>query len=268
MPTTAATSFPYIANTTAKETIQRRTQSTNRTSKCFFCGYNSHPRFKCPAREAICGNCQKKGHYQKVCKSRPHKEEPTSAALNFQTLATTKTIASKSLSKASVNIFINEEVFEALVDTGSSDNFIHPRVVQRLQLKKFETLENVSMAASSLFAKMQGYCLTDFHYSKRLYPKVKFYILPELCADIILGQSWQSRHRSLTVSYGGTEPPIKICSLTTLNVAPPTLFRHITKYVHPIATKSRKYSQEDQEFIVAETNRLLSEGIIDHSDSP
>lgn len=104
MPTTAATSFPYIANTTAKETIQRRTQSTNHTSKCFFCGYNSHPRFKCPAREAIYGNCQKKGHYQKVCKSRPHKEEPISASLNFQTLATTKTIASKSLSKVCVNI--------------------------------------------------------------------------------------------------------------------------------------------------------------------
>ena len=56
--------------------------------------------------------------------------------------------------------------------------------------------------------------------------------------------------------------------MATLNVTPPSLFGYLTKDVHPIATKSRKYSQEDQEFIIAETNRLLKEGIIEHSDSP
>ena len=268
MPSTAATSSPYIANTPTEETIQNTTAASIRTLKCFFCGYSSHPRSKCPAREAICGNCQKKGHYQKVCKSKPHKEEPTSAALNFPTLAMTKTVASKSLSKACVNIYINQEAIEALVDSGSSDNFIHPLVVQQLQLKKFETQENVSMAASSLFAKMQGYCIIDIHYNKKLYAKVKFYILPDLCADIILGQNWQSRHKSVTINYGGAEAPVKICSLATLNVTPPSLFRYLTKDVHPIATKSRKYSQDDQEFIVAEINRLLNEGIIEPSDSP
>ncbi|KAA3675925.1 uncharacterized protein DEA37_0008790, partial [Paragonimus westermani] len=25
--------------------------------KCFFCRYNKHPRSKCPAREALCRNC-------------------------------------------------------------------------------------------------------------------------------------------------------------------------------------------------------------------
>lgn len=136
-----------------------------RTFKNFFGGYSSHPRSKCPVRDPMCGNCQKKGHYQKVCKSKPNKEEPTSAALDFPTLAMTKTVASKSLSKTCVNICINKEAIEALVDSGSSDNFMHPRVVQQSQLRKFETRENVSMAVSSLFAKTQGYCITDIHYN-------------------------------------------------------------------------------------------------------
>ena len=38
--------------------------------------------------------------------------------------------------------------------------------------------------------------------------------------------------------------------------------------VKPIATKSRKYSEEDQRFTAAETKRLLEEGIIEPSDSP
>ena len=33
-------------------------------SKCFFCGNARHPRSKCPAREATCNKCHKKGHFR------------------------------------------------------------------------------------------------------------------------------------------------------------------------------------------------------------
>ena len=33
---------------------------------CYFCGNNRHPRSKCPAKDATCAKCQKKGHYAKV----------------------------------------------------------------------------------------------------------------------------------------------------------------------------------------------------------
>ena len=35
--------------------------------KCFFCGFERHPRHKCPAKNATCGNCGRKGHFAKVC---------------------------------------------------------------------------------------------------------------------------------------------------------------------------------------------------------
>ncbi|XP_069792343.1 uncharacterized protein [Narcine bancroftii] len=37
--------------------------------KCFFCGQRKHPRALCSARENVCSNCRKRGHYAKVCRS-------------------------------------------------------------------------------------------------------------------------------------------------------------------------------------------------------
>ena len=37
---------------------------------CYFCGGNLHAnRAYCPARDAICHNCSKKGHFMKVCQN-------------------------------------------------------------------------------------------------------------------------------------------------------------------------------------------------------
>ncbi|CAG2229550.1 unnamed protein product [Mytilus edulis] len=49
---------------------------------------------------------------------------------------------------------------------------------------------------------------------------------------------------------------------------PQELFATLTSECRPIATKSRKYSAVDREFIEKETTRLLTEGIIDPSMSP
>ena len=40
-----------------------------RRSKCYFCGGSYHNRRVCPARDACCNNCKKKGHFRKVCRS-------------------------------------------------------------------------------------------------------------------------------------------------------------------------------------------------------
>ena len=93
-------------------------------------------------------------------------------------------------------------------------------------------------------------------------------MFPNLFAVVILGQNWQAMHESITINYGSEKPPVKICNLTTLDVTPPPLFQYLSPDCKPIATKLRKYSHEDQDFIKNETNRLLAEGIIEPSDSP
>ncbi|KFD50648.1 hypothetical protein M513_08455 [Trichuris suis] len=37
--------------------------------RCFFCELSKHRRLQCPAREALCRKCRKKGHFAKVCRS-------------------------------------------------------------------------------------------------------------------------------------------------------------------------------------------------------
>ncbi|XP_059823926.1 uncharacterized protein LOC132393115 [Hypanus sabinus] len=41
---------------------------------CYFCGQKKHPGQRCPAREATCSSCGKRGHFAKVCKSQPRAE--------------------------------------------------------------------------------------------------------------------------------------------------------------------------------------------------
>ena len=42
--------------------------TTTRTHSCKWCGRSRHDRRHCPAREAICRNCQRKGHFHSVCR--------------------------------------------------------------------------------------------------------------------------------------------------------------------------------------------------------
>ena len=69
-------------------------------------------------------------------------------------------------------------------------------------------------------------------------------------------------------SFLGPKPPLTVCNLTTLNISPPEPFANLSPDCRPIATKSRRYSQEDSKFIDAEVERLLREGIIEPSNSP
>ena len=89
-----------------------------------------------------------------------------------------------------------------------------------------------------------------------------------MCADVILRQNWQAQHESITIHYGGVAPPIKVCGLTALNIDPSPLSQYLSADCKPLATKSRRYSKEDKDFITAEVQQLLQKGIIEPSDSP
>ena len=93
-------------------------------------------------------------------------------------------------------------------------------------------------------------------------------ILPELWPDLILGLDFQSQHGSVTFSYGGSKPPLPICSLSTLKIDTTSVFVNLIVDCHPVATKSRRYRQEDLGFIINdEVDSLLQEGI-EPSQSP
>ena len=102
----------------------------------------------------------------------------------------------------------------------------------------------------------------------RIYENVRFTILEDLCTDVILGTDFQEQHESIVIKYGGDEPSLTLCALPFLAAEPPFLFSNLTEDCGPIATKSRRHSSEDREFIEKETRRLLQEGIVEPSNSP
>ena len=235
------------------------------TERCFFCGSNRHPRSKCPAREATCKACGKRGHFKRVCRSTStYIPKPTAAILSSITLAASP----ECLSTATINVSVNGLPLQALVDTGSSESYISSSVVRHNQWKYQTSYSHISMASSKLQTCTKGHCFVTLTYKDTEYHKIKLAILDDLCSDVLLGHDFLKQHKQLVISFNGDKPPLKVCGLLAAKVKPPQLFAHLTHNCKPIATKSWRHSSLDQQFIEREINRLLKEGIIEPSISP
>ena len=184
------------------------------------------------------------------------------------TLASSST-SLESLSCSSLSGTVLGKPVQVLIDTGSSENFIHPDAVQRLGLDVFPSSEKVLMASSSLSSTTLGHTTVSLDLSGRYYHDVRLAVLTNLCSDIILGHKFLRRHSSVQIPFGGPLPPLSVCGLATVKeISYPSLFKNLTPDCRPIAVKSRRYSTPDMEFIKAEISRMLKEGIIEPSQSP
>lgn len=248
---------------------------SRKSYSCFFCGGNQkHPRTSCPARESTCNKCSKKGHWAKVCKSKDTAGK-TSAAVSGKSFNigtnSSNIAASNSLSHshATIEAKCKDRTYRTLVDTGSSESFIHSNIAQELGLKLYPCPHDITMADTSLTMKVTHYCVENISIDKRNYSDTKLLVMNNLCENLILGRDFLKRHKSLNVEFGGKEPALELtCGLTEAKVNPPRLFGFLTPDVKPIATKSRKYSNSDKAFIRDEISKLLQAGIIEPSQSP
>ena len=128
---------------------------------CYFYGFTSHQQFNCPAREAVtvCRKCKKKGHYQRVRQSKTVAANGLTAPAMYSPLLAMASLrrVPAGLRKSSVFLSINKKKAIALVDSGSTDSFIHPRLVDACCLKIQPIKGTISMATSTLTAPIQGY---------------------------------------------------------------------------------------------------------------
>ena len=135
-------------------------------AKSFFCGLLRHSRSKCPARDATCHKCQKKGHFSKECRS---SSVSTSVTPNNGAMFATITSAATSsvLSKAVARISINGIEADGLIDSGSSGSFIHPDLVKRHSLNVQQYQSAVTMSSTSLSAHASGVCKVNIKVKDR-----------------------------------------------------------------------------------------------------
>ena len=213
---------------------------------------------------------QQKGHFSKVCRSRA-----TSPAKTFTAALTTgvMTISAQSTvdptSKTSIVVELNGTPVNALLDTDASNSHVNEEATKRLNLEIAESTACIGLAVKGCAQKNFGTCKATVGLQQRIYKEVPFTVLKDLLTDVVRGQDFMYQHEAVNIHFGCAEPPLNLSALKPLMVSqPPNLFQYMTKNCHPIITKSRRHSVADNRFISVETKRLLSEGIIERSNSP
>ena len=178
-----------------------------------------------------------------------------------------------SLKGSVVPCSLNGLLFDSLLDTGASDNFADKKVAESLGLKPQGGTSIVSMASGKLNAPILGQISGNLEIQGRNYFDVTLGVVPDLCSDIVLGQSFMNKHKEITFKLNGTQEGLVIqnpvrCGVATSNVKSPRLFNNLDQNLKPIATKSRRFNEADQFFTKEEVRQLLAEGIIEPSYFP
>ena len=235
---------------------------------CSYCGRSYHSRNTCPAKNAVCFKCQKKGHFANVCKSKIVKNI-NSSVYSSSLCAIHNT--PDCLTRASLIAVIANTKVSALIDTGSSMSFINDNTAKRLRVRIMPCNESISMASHTLTENVYGCCVVDVCVNGSVYRDVNLKVLRNLCCDILLGQDFQSQHKQVIFQYEGKKKDFVVsqtCALASAAADTPSLFHNLSRDCKPIAIKSRRFNAIDQEFIDNEIRRLNSEGIIKPSISP
>ena len=130
------------------------------------------------------------------------------------------------------------------------------------------------MALTSLKTHVIGHCFADINLNHRVYKSTRLGVLKDLCSDINLGHDFQKEHKRVTIEFGDSKPELiipnsaPICAVTAATIDEPSLFLNLLSDCKPIASKSRRFSKDDQDLIHQEVTKLLSQDIIEISSSP
>ncbi|GFW73116.1 retrovirus-related Pol polyprotein from transposon opus [Trichonephila clavipes] len=240
--------------------------SSSRSQKCFFCGNDLHSRTVCPARDVTCRNCGKKGHYERVCKSRPGRNSSNVVASSNTLVAISG--STHCLQKSIIKALVNNIQLSALIDALSSLSFLNEKHVAKCKLKVESYLGKISMANSSLVTETEGVCKVNLKIENFTYQNVELLIMKDLCSDVLIGHDILNRHPSVEIGFDGNRPPLTICSLAVAQVPPVSLFSDLNPDCRPLVTKSRRRTIEDNIFMALEVQKYFKEGVIEPSNSP
>ena len=90
---------------------------THETQVCSRCGKSPpHDRAQCPAKDAVCHWCSKKGHFKNTCRSKRTIGDSSGDELAFLSAVTTK----EKGQSWTVSLYLNDSLKEFKIDTGAN----------------------------------------------------------------------------------------------------------------------------------------------------
>ena len=87
-------------------------------------------------------------------------------------------------------------LYRSSLTHGASENFVDFGVCHRLNLPVDEDRSSIGMASSEISVETLGKTTADLNLLDRTYPSSNFRVLKNLCADVIVGQTFL-RHNTL-----------------------------------------------------------------------
>lgn len=200
----------------AKKDDAQSTGSTQMSRRhCFFCGSTTlHKRTKCPAYNALCQFCSKKGHFANVCRSNDISPNKDAVSTEDDELYPIPATASASLTKAIVPVMINNSKADALIDTGSSSSFINEKLAFVLNLKTKPIKRIVTLASADHKYYVEKVCNATITLKEHVYKRRPLLIVNNLCADLIIGRDILKQHSSLSFHFGGPGRPLEVGNVT------------------------------------------------------
>ena len=124
-----------VQNPNILEVLRKRNKKS-----CYRCGAQpGHPPQRCPAKDATCNACNKKGHYSKVCKSskRVHRVGEDSDEDDISVMTVNEVVnAIETSEKWRTNLLIGNSEINFKIDTGADVTVIPEEVFRQCNLGK------------------------------------------------------------------------------------------------------------------------------------
>ena len=138
-----------------------KTKTTPTNKMCTRCGKESHPRDKCPAKDATCHRCSKKGHYGSQCFSKQLSEITTK---NPPDSAFLGTVATDCTPAWFTTVELNGRELSFKLDTGAEVTAISTEAYKRLRKPQLTTPEKILYGPSRQPLKTTGQFSGNFSH--------------------------------------------------------------------------------------------------------
>ena len=152
-----------------------------KVNRCPRCGKSpNHSRYQCPAKDAICHRCRKKGHYQAMCTAQFKQVNAVTSTEPFLGVITD----SNNSSAWNVTLSVNGTEIEFKLDTGADVSAIPDHMLNSLKVDALLPASTTLTGAGNQPLQVCGQFEAKLQYKSQCCKQV-FYVVTGLCRALL-----------------------------------------------------------------------------------